>query len=308
VQRLALITVGCLLTLGPLACGDKQAGDGKAGDAKQADETKPDDGKKADDKPADADVEPADDKPAADDGEPGEDVYVDDTKGIGGIVREIAGVDTPADTSGATDRPRYDTSVDAGGLIGHLASGLAHNEDLGSAETTKTLGKLAGIPEDSPTDATLCKHVWTEIVAEAYPSLAADAETKFIHDCRLEVEKERVKLGVEIFAQHAACVLAAKDLAALDLCDAAEQEAEDFLHANPHGDRPEHKLCVAAVDHIFFLIGRDIGTDVDTLELLQENIDAIKADAVLACRDEATSAELSCVLKAPDLAGLESCE
>lgn len=226
----------------------------------------------------------------------------DDTIGFAGVVRAFGG-GTPTPI---VEAPSYDTSKDAGGLIGHLASALAHDDELGSSPAITELHVLAGEPEQSPSDGTICEHVWTEVLLKAHAELT-DKHDDFKHECKIEIERQRLKLGVEIFAQHAACVLAAKDLAALERCDAAEQAAENWLHANPKGDQPERTACVAAVEHFFVLLTREMTSDPDLLEVLQEDIFAIKDDAVLACHDEATAAELACIMKAPDLKGLEAC-
>lgn len=302
-RRFALTLLSCSLVLGLAACDkadSKKAADAKKGaDAKKAEPDKGGEDKAGDDKAGDdkaGDAKAGDDKPAADD-------YVDDTKGVAAVLRAAAG-DSTAPAAG--DPPKYDTTKDAGGLIGHLASGLSHDEALAESKTAKTLAKLGG-KDGSASDDALCNHVWDTIKPAAFADLGDDKKDGFLHDCEAELEKERVKLGVEIFAQHSACVMAAADLAALDLCDAAEQAAEDDLHSNPHGDSPDPKLCTAAVEQIFILINRDMVEDPDLLEILQEHIDVIKEDAKLACRDEGTKAELQCVMKAPDLAGLEGC-
>jgi hypothetical protein len=308
VQRLALPCLSALLLVNLAACDkptsddkDKQAADAKQ--AKSADKAPKGDAADKAPTPDAADKAPtpegADKAPAADPD------YVDDTKGLGMIVREIA-VDTGKPEIDPSKAPKYDTSKDEGGMIGHIASALAHDEELAESATSKELLKLAGLTEPGPGDGLICSHVWTDIYAKAYPT-KTDAEDSFLDACKAEVERERVKLGVEIFAQHAECVTAATELAALDLCDAAAQVAELYLHANPHGDRPEQSLCTSAVEQLFILVTRDIGDDADMLEKLEEDIYAIKDDAVLVCRDEGTKAELACIMKATKLADLEGC-
>jgi hypothetical protein len=286
-QRPPLLLV-CLCTLALFGC-DKQPApsDSKAGDKGVA--TKPEVVE-----PKQPEVEPPK--------QPEAETPVDDTKGFAGVVRAFTG-EAPASV---TDAPSYDTSKDAGGLIGHLATALAHDEDLGSSPAITELHVLAGEPEQTPSDAAVCEHVWTEVLVEVHAALA-DKHDAFKHDCKIEIERQRLKLGVEIFAQHASCVLAAKDLAALDRCDAAEQQAEQWLHQHPKGDQPERTACVAAVEHFVMLLTREMTGDPDMLEVLQEDIFSLKDDAALACHDEATATELACILKAPDLKGLEAC-
>lgn len=289
-QRLALSCLSVVLLVSATAC-DK-GGEAKSDDKKAA--------AKADEKPADKPAEP--EKPATPAVDPD---YVDDTKGLGLIVREIA-VDTGKPEVDASKAPAYDTSKDEGGMVGHIATALAHDEELGESATSKELLKLSGETDPGPGDGMICSHVWTDIYAKAYPT-KTDAEDSFLDACKHEVEKARAKLGVEIFAQHAKCVTEAADLAALDLCDAAEQVAELYLHANPHGDQPDEKLCSSAVEQMFILVTRDIGTDADLLEALEEDIYAIKDDAKLVCHDEGKKDELACIMKAAKLADLEGC-
>lgn len=274
-RRLIPTTLCCMLALGLAAC-DKQ------------------DAPKPTTEPDASPPEPAE----TDEATP------DDTKGLATLVRELAGDERAA--AAAEGAPTYDTSQDAGGLIGHVATGLSHDDALATSKTTLELHKLAGESDDGPSDMQICGHVWTEVFAAAYPD-RGESEDAFMKACKSEVEKQRVKLGVEIFAQHASCVLASKELAALDLCDAAEQGAEDELHQNPHGDGADRETCHAAVEHMFILISRDMTDDPDMLEVLEEDIYQIKEDAVLTCRDEATKAELDCVMKAAALADLEAC-
>lgn len=252
--------------------------------------------------PADAEPQPADAEPEPSEVEP----YDDDTIGVGGVIRATAGDDSPAEVADGA-AVHYDLSRDAGGFIGHYASGLAHDEALASSKTAAELAKLAGEEDKSASDDTLCGHAWTKGFVPSYPDKGEEPKDGFSHDCKAEIDRERVRLGVEIFTQHGACLLAANDLAGIDVCDAAEQEAEDELHAHPHGDQPEEKLCTAAVEQLSILISRDMLDEPELLEILNEHIDQIKDDAKLACRDEGTTEEIQCIMKAHVLVDLEAC-
>ena len=299
-RRLLLPLLSCTFLLGLSAC-DKAADPAKKAEPAKAEEPKAE-GDKAEGDKAEGDKAEGD-KAEGGEAAGGEEIK-DDTIGFGGVVRAAAGDTNPA--AAPAEAPSYDTSQDAGGLIGHLASGLVHDEALAGSPTTAELLKLAHEEAGGPSDNALCKHVMDKALTPAYPDAKVDADA-FTKSCTTEAERQRVKLGVEIFAQHAKCILAAADLAAVDACDAAEQAAEDFLHANPHGDRPEDKLCVAAVEHISVLISRHMVSDPDMLEVLEEHIDQVKDDAKLACRDEGTKDELSCIMKAAKLEDLETC-
>ena len=299
-QRPVLLVLSCALTLTFTACdkgkteakkdakadAEKDAGKAEGGEAKaEGGEAKAEGGEA---KSAEG-TEPA--------------PVEDDTMGLATLIRSVA-ADTTAPAP--AEFTPYDTSKDAGGLIGHLSSGLSHDEALAASKTAAELAKLAGEEPGGPTDAAICEHAWG-ILAKAYPD-KGETKDDFGKKCKVEVERERVKLGVEIFAQHSACVLAAAELAALDKCDAAEDAAEKDLHQNPHGDRPEQKDCVAAVEHFYILVTRDMTDNPDLLEVLEEDIEEVKTDSVMVCGDEATKAEITCVMKAAKLVDLEGCK
>ncbi|HLT36066.1 MAG TPA: hypothetical protein VK034_07265 [Enhygromyxa sp.] len=321
--RIALTISSCVLALGLAACdkGDKSA-EAKT-EAKQ-DDTKKEEAAKQDDKPAPVAAEPSE-APAP-----------DDTKGIGGVIHAAAGDEPPAADPGAptptepppspaepppspaepapaepppADAPHFDTSKDKGGMIGHLAGSLVHDDGLADAKhAVATLASLV-VGDTTPSDAELCGHVWKAVFVTEFGDIAdAKMEADFMQMCKLEIEKERLKLGPDVFAEAAACIMAAQTMAAIELCDRAEQEAEQELHEKPHGDGLDKKTCEAAVDHMFALLRKDLGDDKDLLALLEGDLANLQADAVQMCMDEATRAEIDCLMKAQDLAGLDACE
>jgi hypothetical protein len=231
----------------------------------------------------------------------------ENTVGLGGVVRDTVGDEEPAAAVSAEDAPKYDTALDAGGLIGHLASGLAHDDDLAASKTTAELLRLAGETEGSaPSDFDLCEHAWN-IMGQTYPDKPKGSHVPFLHSCKPIIERERFHLGVKVFALHAECILGATDLRGLDLCDAAESGAEAELHAKPHGDEPATEPCQEAIDHIAELMLADMAEEPEVQKLLKADIDGIKVDAVQVCHDEGTTAELTCIKKAGVLVDLEKC-
>lgn len=279
----ALSILACSLTLGLAACD------------KNTQEAQP---------PGDSGAEGAADVDEAT-AEPFESGVDDETVGIAGVVRDTVRDEEPAAAIAADDIPHYDMSLDAGGLIGHLASGLAHDDELAASKTAAELIRLSG-ESGGPSDFELCGQAWT-IMGETYPDVDKGSNVHFLHDCKPVIERERVRLGPALFAQQAACILAATDLPALDLCDATEHEAEVELHAKPHGDEPEDALCTEAVEHIAELIVADMADEPELQKLLEEDIENIKTDAIQVCHDEGTTAELGCVKKAAVLKDLEAC-
>jgi hypothetical protein len=173
----------------------------------------------------------------------------------------------------------------------------------------KSLISLAGGDDKTPSDKQLCAHVWDQVFVKEFGE-AADAaiKTEFMTACALEIEKERLKLGPEVFAEAAKCIMAAQDLAAIEVCDKAEEQAEAELHEQPHGDGVDRATCEAAVNHIFKLVLADMGDDEELIALIEADLEKLKNDVMTTCMDESTKAELECTMKAKSLADLEVCD
>lgn len=319
-MRVVLTISSCVLALGLVACDKK-------GDADKSAEAKTEGNKEEVEKEEVEKQEAAkqDDKPVA---EVKAEPVAEGTSGVGGVIHATAGDEKPAEPTpaapapaptdgavavdGATppaDAPHYDASKDKGSMIGHLAGSLVHDDDLAAAKNAMaTLASLA-LGDTTPSDAEICGHVWTAVFVKQFPDTAdAELEAEFMGMCKVEIEKERLKLGPEVFAEAAACIMKADSLEAIELCDKAEQEAEQELHEKPHGDRLDQATCEAAIDHMFALLRKEMGTDPEMAKILDEDLGALRADAVTMCMDEATKVEVECLMKAETLAALEACE
>lgn len=324
--RVVLTISCCVLALGLVAC-DK-AGEDKPAEAKPEDKeaSAKQEAAKQDEKPAPV-AEPA--KPEATDG----------NRGMGGVIHATAGDEKPAAptpeaaaaTGGPTPEaaaapeaaavpeaaaapeaaqpvPHFDTSKDSGSMLGHLASSLVHDDSLAAAKgAMSALANLAS-GDTTPSDASICAHVWTTVFVKEFGEVADKTlEAEFMESCKFEIEKERLKLGPQVFAEAAACIMAAETMEAIEVCDKAEQEAEQELHEKPHGEGLDRATCQAAVDHMFALLRKDLGDDPELLEILDEDFGNLEADAVIMCMDEATKAEIECLMKADSIDKVEAC-
>jgi hypothetical protein len=332
-KRVALTISSCVLALGLVACD-------KAADKPV--QAKTDDNEEAA-KLADTAKQAEAEKPAAV-AEEKQPAVVDDTKGMGGVIHAVAGdeqptaepaaptpatpeaaaseaaaaeaaapakVDDPVakDAAPPADAPHYDTSKDKGSMIGHLASSLVHDDDLAAAKDAMVSLASFVVGDTTPSDAEICAHVWNTVFVVAFGELAdAQMQLEFMQTCELEIEKERIKLGPEVFGEAASCIMAADSMETIELCDQAEQKAEEELHEKPHGDGVDKKTCEAAVDHMFALLRKDFGDDEEMQKVLDTDLENLRADAVLMCMDEATKAEIDCLMKAQTLTAVEVCE
>jgi hypothetical protein len=244
-----------------------------------------------------------------------------DSRGMGGVIHATVGDEKPATPAPAapTDAatppanpavpaaPQFDTSKSTGSMLDHLASSLVHDDSLAAAkDAMSALARLAG-GDETPSDASICEHVWTVLAKEFGEVADATMKADFQESCKHEIEKERLKLGPQVFAEAATCIMAAQTLEALELCDKAEQAAEEEIHEKPHGDGVDKATCEAAIAHMFALMRKDMAGDAELLEILEEDLASLQADAVIMCMDSATKAEIECLMKADSLAKVEAC-
>jgi hypothetical protein len=316
--RVALTISCCVLALGLVAC-DK-AGADKSAEAKPEDNeanVKQDAAKQAE-APTPV-AEPA--KPEA----------TADERGIGGVIHAAVGDEQPAAApdaaapdaaatpDGATPEaeaggaappaaPHFDTSKDQGSMLDHLASSLVHDDSLSAAKGAMAALASLAVGDKTPSDATICAHVWAVLAEELGDMGDKTIDAEMMESSKHEIEKERLKLGPQVFAEAAACIMAAKNIAGFQVCDKAEQEAEQALHEKPHGDGLDKATCEKAVDHMFALLRKDMGNDPDLLKILDEDLESYKADAVIMCMDTATKAEVECMMKAKTIAEVEVCD
>jgi hypothetical protein len=302
-NRVVLDISCCVLALGLVACD-------KAGEDKSA-EAKPEDN------PANVEQEVAkQDEKAAPVAEPSKpDAPVE---GMGGVIQAAVGEEKPAAATGPTpaanpvpaDAPQFDTSKNTG-MLDRLASSLVHNDSVVAAQgvTKGAMSAIARLASGDTTisDATICAHIWTVVAKEIGDALDEKAKTDFTESCNVEIEKERLRLGSEVFAESASCIMAAQSLEAVALCDKASQEAKEEIAEKPSGE-VDKATCEATIDHLFAIMRKEMGTDPEMLEILDKEFEGLKADAVITCMDTATKAEIECAMKANTLAEMDTCD
>jgi len=248
-----------------LACdGGKPAADAKKDDAKKGD-AKKGDAKKGDAKKGDA--------------------KKDDAKN-GDAKAPDEGEDAPADKAA---EKHFDISKDKSGILARSAAVLETDERI-DAEALRDLShhaeKLTNVED-------VCRH-------EAKLRGTGDD----IAACVKRTEHQVIKIGPEIYGQLAECILAAKTVDELDACEAAEKEAEELLHAKPHGDGLDEAACGSFFTQFEALALKDAGDQADvTKEILAE----VKPDVITACVDQGTKAELECATAAKTLGELKDC-
>lgn len=193
----------------------------------------------------------------------------------------------------------FDISVDKSGTLARTAAVLettnATSEDAALRE------HLAGIShhaEAVTSDETLCQHI-------AELRKAEDQPEGTLESCVIHFEHEIVVLGPEVFAQMAQCVMDAKSVADIEVCEAAEKEAEQLLHEAKHGDSLSQEICETMVDKFTELTIADAG---EHAELVKGILADVRADSVQACVEHGSQAEVDCVDKAKVLGDLDSCQ
>ena len=192
----------------------------------------------------------------------------------------------PADKAG---EKHFDVSKDKSGILARSAAVLETDERI-DAEALRDLShhaeKLTNVED-------VCRH-------EAKIRGTGDD----IAACVKRTEHQVIKIGPEIYGQLAECILAAKTVDELDACEAAEKEAEELLHAKPHGDGLDEAACGSFFTQFEALALKDAGDQADvTKEILAE----VKPDVITACVDQGTKAELECATAAKTLGELKDC-
>lgn len=194
----------------------------------------------------------------------------------------------------------FDVSADKSGALARTASVLETTEQFSEDEALRE--HLAGIShhaEKISSDEDLCKHIMGIREAEGVPAGALDS-------CVIHFEHEIVILGPEVFAQMAQCVMDAKTAAEIEVCEAAEKEAEDKLHEAHHGDGLSEEVCTQLFDKFEELSMADV--DEAHAEHVKEVLEGIREDSVKACMDQGTQAEVDCAMKSGDMDSLTECQ
>jgi hypothetical protein len=192
------------------------------------------------------------------------------------------------------DALHFDVAVDRSGVLARAASVLETTEAIDAdAPIRGHLAELSHHAERGPSNEALCKHIAT---------LKSDLD---IEACARDVEHHRVRLGPEVFAEDAACIMKAKTGEDLERCEAAEKEAEKLLHTNKHGEGLDEDTCEKLFVHFEKLAMADAG---EHAKLVEEVLEEVRADIIEACLDHGTKAEVECAMKAEDMETLGGCE
>lgn len=125
-----------------------------------------------------------------------------------------------------------------------------------------------------------------------------------IKACVKASEHHIVKIGPEIYAQLAQCIMDSKTTADLDACDAAEKEAETLLHEKAHGDGLDEATCDGFFTHFEKLAMDDAG---DQADLVKEILEEVRADVVSTCVDQGIKAEVDCAMKSKTMHEVKEC-
>jgi hypothetical protein len=193
----------------------------------------------------------------------------------------------------------FDISVDKSGALARTAAVLETTD--ATAEVTELRSHLAAVShhaEALTSDETLCKHMAELRKAEGQPEGTLDS-------CVTHFEHQVVVLGPDVFVQMAQCIKDAKSVADIDVCEAAEKEAEAALRAAKHGDGLDREACEAMVDKFTELAVADA---VGYGDVVKKVLEEVRADSIDACLDHGTKAEVECLEKAKVLGDLDACQ
>ena len=212
-----------------------------------------------------------------------EDKKGDDKKG--------AEADKPAEPA-KPEAKHFDVSGDKSGVLARSAAALEATK-AGAEVGSESLADISHHAEKLPSADEVCEHIH-EVKHEG--DVAA---------CVKEMEHHIVKLGPELYALAAGCLMEAKTPEEIDVCVEAEKEAEILLHEKPHGDGLEEAKCEAFFVHFEEMAMADAGAD--HAEVVKEILEEVKVDIVAACVDQGTKAEVECAMAAKDLAAVKEC-
>ncbi|MEM6993444.1 MAG: hypothetical protein AAF721_23220 [Myxococcota bacterium] len=183
----------------------------------------------------------------------------------------------------------FDISHDKSGVLARSAAALEAVESIDS----ENLRELSHHAEKLPSLEKVCKHIASIRGADF-------DETKCVKD----YEHHVVRIGPELYGEVAKCELDAKTVAELDVCDAAEAEAEKLLHEKPHGEGLDGETCGKFFVKFEELAIADAG---ENGELVKEVLEEVKPDVLEACADQGSKAEIECGMKSKTLTELREC-
>jgi hypothetical protein len=154
------------------------------------------------------------------------------------------------------------------------------------------------VPSDSHniTSLDLCDHMAAIMLEDTSGSVELNSEdlARFRTNCVAEVDRERVKLGVEKFEREATCVMAADNFPAMEACDPEVESGAEY-----------EALC----KHVFTIVSRESGAAPPELgpDMLVECVNSIEREIETMTLDE-FARQRECVFQATSIAQLEACE
>lgn len=186
----------------------------------------------------------------------------------------------------------FDVSGDKSGVLARSAAALEATK-AGAAIANDDLAEISHHAEKLPSADEVCAHI-NEVKHEG------DQDA-----CVKDMEHHIVKLGPELYALAAGCLMEAKTPAEIDVCVEAEKEAELLLHDKPHGDGVERDKCDAFFAHFEQLAMDDAGPD--NAEVVKEILEEVKVDILASCVDQGTQKEIECAMAAEELSAMKAC-
>ncbi|MGH1346067.1 MAG: hypothetical protein ACRBN8_31170 [Nannocystales bacterium] len=182
----------------------------------------------------------------------------------------------------------FDISHDKSGVLARSAAALEADEAIDG----EALRDLSHHAEKLPSVQALCKKM---------KELGSVDDEK---SCVSQSEHHIVLIGPELYGEWAKCVMESTDAADVKICDDAEAEAEEQLHAKPHGDGLTKEQCTTLFDKFEKLSMEDAA---EHAEHVKEVLEEVRDDVVSSCVDQGTKAELECVNKSNTLKELDEC-
>ena len=183
----------------------------------------------------------------------------------------------------------FDVSGDKSGVLARSAAALDVDEGV---DTSDALHALSHHAEKLPSVQKLCAKM---------KELGSIEDEKA---CASQSEHKVVLIGPEVYAEWAQCVMDSESKDDVKVCDDAEAEAEELLHAKPHGDGLSKEDCTVLFDTFEKLAMDDAG---EHAEHVKEVLEEVRDDVVSSCMDQGTKDELECAKKSKTLKELDEC-
>ncbi|MEM6296757.1 MAG: hypothetical protein AAGA54_36155, partial [Myxococcota bacterium] len=187
------------------------------------------------------------------------------------------------------DEKHFDVAADKSGVLARSAAALDIDDGV---DTSDALHSLSHHAEKLPSAQALCKKMVELGGAKDEKACAAQAEHKV------------VLIGPDIYAEWATCVMESSSTEDLKVCDDAEAEAEELLHAKPHGDGLTKEQCTELFVKFETMTMDGAG---EHAEHVKEVLEEVRGDIIVSCMDQGTKAEFECVQKSKTLDELDEC-